>query len=323
MTTFRAEAETYFRDLRNRICARLEELDGSRFVRRSWTREGGGGEMSELRGSVFEKGGCNFSAVWGDKYPATIDASSPPAAAATATPSAAAPPPPSAGSEGRAPSPPTSTVRDGSDIGRATPSDLDARLGIRPPTPAEVAGKPFFATGVSLVMHPRNPFVPVVHMNVRYLEAGDATWFGGGMDLTPCKPFEEDTRHFHRVLQKVCNAHGPELYDRFSSWAKDYFFIKHRRSERGVGGIFFDYLRGEGRWTFLRDVGDAFLPAYAPLVERRRELPYTEEDRAQLLRWRGRYVEFNLIYDRGTLFGLRTGGNMEAIFMSLPPLVAW
>jgi coproporphyrinogen III oxidase len=201
--------------------------------------------------------------------------------------------------------------------------DLDARLGIRPPTAAEVAGKPFFATGVSLVLHPKNPFVPVVHMNVRYLEAGDATWFGGGMDLTPCKPFEEDTRHFHRVLQKVCNAHGPELYDRFSGWAKDYFFIKHRGSERGVGGIFFDYLRGDERWSFLRDVGDAFLPAYAPIAERRRALPYTEEDRAQQLRWRGRYVEFNLIYDRGTLFGLRTGGNVEAIFMSLPPLVAW
>jgi coproporphyrinogen III oxidase len=284
MAAFRGEAEAYFRDLRNRICARLEELDGGRFVRRSWTREGGGGgEMSELRGSVFEKGGCNFSAVWGDKYPAAVDASSTPV---------------------------------------ATPT-VDARLGIRAPTPAEVAGKPFFATGVSLVLHPRNPFVPVVHMNVRYLEAGEATWFGGGMDLTPCKPFEEDTRHFHRVLQKVCNAHGPELYDRFSSWAKDYFFIKHRGSERGVGGIFFDYLRGEERWSLLRDVGDAFLPAYAPLVERRRALPYTEEDRAQLLRWRGRYVEFNLIYDRGTLFGLRTGGNVEAIFMSLPPLVAW
>ena len=160
-------------------------------------------------------------------------------------------------------------------------------------------------------------------MNVRYLEAGDAAWFGGGMDLTPCKPFEEDTHHFHRVLQKVCNAHGPELYDRFSRWAKDYFFIKHRASERGVGGVFFDYLRGEQRWSFVRDVGDAFLPAYAPLVERRHALPYTEGDRAELLRWRGRYVEFNLIYDRGTLFGLRTGGNVEAIFMSLPPLVAW
>ena len=287
MTTFRNEAQEFFRGLRDRISARLEELDGGRFERKDWRREGdGGGEMSELRGQVFEKGGCNFSAVWGDKYPAAVDQ------APTSTP--------------------TPTQRDD-----------DVKLGIRPPTAQELAGKPFFATGVSLVLHPRNPFVPVVHMNVRYLEAGDVSWFGGGMDLTPCREFVEDTRHFHRVLQKVCNAHGPGLYDRFSRWAKEYFFIGHRDSERGVGGIFFDYLRGEERWSFLRDVGEAFLPAYAPLVERRRATPYSDEDRAQQLRWRGRYVEFNLIYDRGTLFGLRTGGNVEAIFMSLPPLVAW
>ncbi len=291
MTAFRAEAEQFFRGLRDRICARLEELDGGRFERKAWRREGGGGgEMSELRGQVFEKGGCNFSAVWGDKYPAVVDQASTATATATST---------------------------------AKERDEDAQLGIRPPTPAEIAGKPFFATGVSLVLHPRNPFVPVVHMNVRYLEAGDVSWFGGGMDLTPCREFVEDTRHFHRVLQKVCNAHGPALYDRFSRWAKEYFFIGHRGSERGVGGIFFDYLRGEERWSFLRDVGEAFLPAYAPLVERRRATPYSDDDRAQQLRWRGRYVEFNLIYDRGTLFGLRTGGNVEAIFMSLPPLVAW
>src|SRR5437763_12386915 len=173
MPTLRTEAQEFFRGLRDRICARLEELDGGKFQRTKWERPGGGGgEMIELRGQVFEKGGCNFSAVWGEKYPAAVDQ----------------------------PTPPTSTP---------TPRDEDARLGIRPPTPAEVAGKPFFATGVSLVLHPRNPFVPVVHMNVRYLEAGEGTWFGGGMDLTPCKPFEEDTRHFHRVLQKVCNAHGP------------------------------------------------------------------------------------------------------------------
>ena len=121
----------------------------------------------------------------------------------------------------------------------------------------------------------------------------------------------------------MCNAHGPELYARFSRWAKDYFYIAHRQSERGVGGIFFDYLRGERFWSFARDVGEAFLPAYAPIVERRRGARFTDEDRAQQLRWRGRYVEFNLIYDRGTLFGLRTGGNVDAIFMSLPPLVAW
>ena len=287
MTPLRAEAQEFFRDLRDRICARLEELDGGKFQRRKWERPGGGGgEMSELRGEVFEKGGCNFSAVWGEKYPAAVDQ----------------------------PSPSNAT---------STSPDADAKLGIRPPTPAELAGKPFFATGLSLVLHPRNPFVPVVHLNVRYLEAGDVCWFGGGTDLTPCREFVEDTRHFHRVLQKVCNAHGPGLYDRFSRWAKEYFFIGHRGSERGVGGIFFDYLRGEERWSFVRDVGEAFLPAYAPLVERRRATPYSDEDRAQQLRWRGRYVEFNLIYDRGTLFGLRTGGNVEAIFMSLPPLVAW
>jgi coproporphyrinogen III oxidase len=289
MTPLRAEAQEFFRDLRDRICARLEELDGGKFQRRKWERPGGGGgEMSELRGEVFEKGGCNFSAVWGEKYPAAVDQPSP----------------------SNAPSSSTST-------------DADAKLGIRPPTPAELAGKPFFATGLSLVLHPRNPFVPVVHLNVRYLEAGDVCWFGGGTDLTPCREFVEDTRHFHRVLQKVCNAHGAGMYDRFSRWAKEYFFIGHRGSERGVGGIFFDYLRGEERWSFVRDVGEAFLPAYAPLVERRRATPCSDEDRAQQLRWRGRYVEFNLIYDRGTLFGLRTGGNVEAIFMSLPPLVAW
>jgi coproporphyrinogen III oxidase len=287
MTSLRNEAQEFFRGLRDRICARLEELDGGKFKRTRWERAGGGGgEMSELRGEVFEKGGCNFSAVWGEKYPAAVD----PAPTAPAA---------------------------------ARQREEDAKLGIQPPTPAELAGKPFFATGVSLVLHPRNPFVPVVHLNVRYLEAGDVSWFGGGTDLTPCREFVEDTRHFHRVLQKVCNAHGPELYERFSRWAKEYFFIGHRGSERGVGGIFFDYLRGEERWSLVRDVGEAFLPAYAPLVERRRSTPYSDEDRAQQLRWRGRYVEFNLIYDRGTLFGLRTGGNVEAIFMSLPPLVAW
>ena len=284
MTTLRTEAQEFLRGLRDRICARLEELDGGKFQRKKWERPGGGGgEMSELRGQVFEKGGCNFSAVWGEKYPAVVDAAS------------------------------SSTSK----------REEDEKLGIRPPTAAELAGKPFFATGVSLVLHPRNPFVPVVHLNVRYLEAGDVSWFGGGTDLTPCREFVEDTRHFHRVLQKVCNAHGPELYERFSRWAKEYFFIGHRGSERGVGGIFFDYLRGEERWSFVRDVGEAFLPAYAPLVERRKATAYSDEDRAQQLRWRGRYVEFNLIYDRGTLFGLRTGGNVEAIFMSLPPLVAW
>src|SRR4051812_19843739 len=275
----RAEVEQAFRGLRDRILARLARLDGGEFVRKTWERPGGGGgEMSEIRGALFEKGGCNFSAVHGERYPSVP--------------------------EGKA-------------------NQADEKLGIRAPAAAEVAGKPFFATGVSLVLHPRNPFVPVVHLNVRYLEVGDRQWFGGGTDLTPFRPVEEDTRHFHRVLEKVCNAHGRELYPRIARWAKEYFFLAHRQSERGVGGIFFDYLRGESHWPFVRDVGDAFLPAYAPIVERRANMRFTDDDRAQQLRWRGRYVEFNLLYDRGTLFGLRSGGNVEAIFMSLPPLVAW
>ena len=277
MTSFRAEIEQRFRDLRDRIVSRLGELEGggAQFRRTAWERPGGGGgEMSELRGELFEKAGCNFSAVHGEAFPA-------------ATPEA-------------------SLSAHGSEI--------------RPPKVEEIAGKPFFATGVSLVIHPRNPFVPVAHMNVRYLEAGDACWFGGGMDLTPFRPFAEDTAHFHGVLRQTC---GPDRYARFSQWARDYFYIAHRQSERGVGGIFFDYLRGKEHEPFVRQVGDAFLPAYAPLVERRRATPFTEADRAAQLRWRGRYVEFNLIYDRGTLFGLRSGGNVDAIFMSLPPLVSW
>ncbi len=293
MSSFRAEAEAHFRGLRDRIVARLAALDGGEFVRKSWQRpEGGGGEMSELRGALFEKGGCNFSAVAGERYPT-------------------APGQATAQGEGRTP-------------GQAS-AEEDAALGIRPPRAEELAGKPFFATGVSLVFHPRNPFVPVVHMNVRYLECGDLAWFGGGMDLTPCRPFAEDTAAFHSVLQQCCNKHDARYYPRLARWAKEYFFIPHRGSERGVGGVFFDYLRSDRAraWAFQRDLGDAFLEAYVPIVERRRGTQFTDQDRAEQLRWRGRYAEFNLIYDRGTLFGLKTGGNVEAIFMSLPPLVAW
>ena len=285
----RTEVESAFRALRDRILTGLEELEalegGGRFQRTSWSRPGleGGGEMGLLRGKLFEKAGCNFSAVAGDRYPAIVGSHEKPVA------------------------------------------PEDAALGIWLPRPEEIAGKPFFATGVSLVVHPRNPFVPVVHLNVRYLEVGDAAWFGGGTDLTPCKPFAEDTAQFHAVLQQCCSKHDPAFYPRFSRWARDYFFIPHRGNERGVGGIFFDYLRGNRArdWAFVRDVGDAFLPAYAPLVRARRETKATEADRAEQLRWRGRYVEFNLVYDRGTLFGLKSGGNVDAIFMSLPPLVSW
>ena len=289
----RTEVESYFRGLRDRIVRDLGALEGAPFARKTWERPGGGGgEMSELRGTLFEKGGCNFSVVHGDRYPVV----------------------PGAGAQA-----------EGRTSAQEAQAAEDAALGILPPRAEDLAGKPFFATGVSLVFHPTNPFVPVVHMNVRYLEAGDLRWFGGGMDLTPCHPFAEDTAHFHETCAQALEPHGAALYPRFSRWAKEYFYISHRHGERGVGGVFFDYLRGDSDQAFalVRDVGDAFLPAYAPIVERRRSTPFTEKDREAQLRWRGRYVEFNLVYDRGTIFGLKTGGNVEAIFMSLPPLVAW
>lgn len=185
-------------------------------------------------------------------------------------------------------------------------------------------GVDFSATGISLVLHPRNPFVPTVHANFRFLSKGATSWFGGGADLTPYYPFREDVIHFHRVWRDVCNRHLPPVdYARFKSWCDDYFFLAHRNEPRGVGGIFFDYLEGdfEALFAFVKDCGDHFLDAYLPIVERRRQLPYGDEQRAWQEFRRGRYVEFNLIYDRGTLFGLKTGGRTESILMSLPPVV--
>jgi coproporphyrinogen III oxidase len=190
----------------------------------------------------------------------------------------------------------------------------------------EIAAGEFFATGISLVIHPCNPMVPTVHMNLRYFEMDDgASWFGGGTDLTPYYLYEEDARHFHRVLKTACDKHSTEYYPRFKKWCDEYFFIKHRNEVRGIGGIFFDYLKGsnDSLFSFVNDVGNAFLPSYIPLVERRMDEPYTEEHRNWQLLRRGRYVEFNLVYDRGTLFGLETGGRIESILMSLPPFVSW
>lgn len=183
----------------------------------------------------------------------------------------------------------------------------------------------FFAAGVSLVLHPRNPFVPTVHMNIRYLERGEQAWFGGGVDLTPYYPFTSDIIHFHQTLKAVCDRHDPAYYPKFKPWCDDYFYIKHRREPRGVGGIFFDYLTDdlEATFAFAADVGRALIPAYLPILERRRETPHTDKHREFQLYRRGRYVEFNLVYDRGTLFGLETGGRIESILMSLPPLTSW
>ncbi len=279
---------SYLLALQDSICAALERADGGgKFREDRWSRpEGGGGRSRVLTdGAVFEKAGVGFSHVTGKSLPPS----------ATAT---------------------------------------------RP----EFAGKPFHAMGVSLVIHPRNPYIPTVHMNVRFFMTAAAPeqdeaienqkskienplwWFGGGFDLTPYYGFEEDAVHWHRTAKAACDPHGSGLYPRFKQWCDDYFFLKHRGEPRGVGGIFFDDFNAPGftdAFRFLRSVGDAFLPAYLPIVARRQAAPYGERERDFQLYRRGRYVEFNLVQDRGTIFGLQSGGRTESILMSLPPLVAW
>jgi coproporphyrinogen III oxidase len=264
----------YLRGLQDRICAALEQEDGSaRFRSDRWERsEGGGGESRVLRqGRVFEQAGVNFSHVQGASLP------------------------------------PAATAR-------------------RP----ELVGVPFSAMGVSLVIHPLNPYVPTTHMNVRFLIATRddlcAWWFGGGFDLTPYYPFEEDVLHWHRTASAACEPFGPDVYAKHKDWCDRYFFLKHRNETRGVGGLFFDDLNEWGFtncFAYLRSVGDHFLRAYQPIVARRKSQPAGERERDFQLYRRGRYVEFNLVYDRGTSFGLQSGGRTESILMSLPPLVRW
>lgn len=189
-------------------------------------------------------------------------------------------------------------------------------------------GKPFTAQGVSTICHPYNPFAPIGHMNLRLLTVGDTFWFGGGADLTPFHPFDEDTREFKEALQFACEHHpcnGQVSFEKFQEECDRYFYIPHRKSVRGVGGIFFDYVEGdfEALFSFIRAVGNAYAEIYPRILNRRIHTPFTPEDRERFLYWRGRYAEYNLIYDRGTKFGLLTGGNVEAIFVSLPPLVRW
>ncbi|WP_265530077.1 oxygen-dependent coproporphyrinogen oxidase [Sphingomicrobium marinum] len=185
----------------------------------------------------------------------------------------------------------------------------------------------FFATGISLVAHMANPHVPAVHMNTRFL-CTTKRWFGGGADLNPAIPYEEDTEAFHARLRAACAAHDPTYYEKFKKWADDYFFLPHRGVDRGVGGIFYDRLFAEGglfepHFAFTRDVGEAFLDIFPQIVRKRMNSAWSEEDMNTLLDFRSRYVEFNLLYDRGTIFGLKTGGNVDAILMSLPPLARW
>jgi coproporphyrinogen III oxidase len=264
----------YFTDLQHWIVERLEELDGKSFRRDAWERPEGGGGLSCLieEGSLFERGGINFSHVTGGSLPPSASASRP-----------------------------------------------------------ELAGRSFQAMGVSLVMHPRNPFVPTVHMNVRFFiaekpGAESAWWFGGGMDLTPYYGFAEDAAHFHRTCRRAIEGFGPDLHPKLKKWCDSYFYLKHRREPRGIGGIFFDDLSEpdfDSCFALTRSVGDHFVDAYVPIVERRRDLAYGERERDFQAYRRGRYVEFNLVYDRGTLFGLQSGGRTESILMSLPPVVKW
>ncbi len=208
--------------------------------------------------------------------------------------------------------------------GRALPPSATAHR-------AELAGAPFEALGVSLVLHPRNPYVPTVHMNVRCFAAlppgrDPVFWFGGGMDLTPYYGFEEDAVHFHRVNRDALAPFGAGLYPRFKRWCDEYFFLKHRNEPRGIGGVFFDdfaELGFEGSFAMMQAVGESFLDAYLPIVARRRDTPSGEREREFQLYRRGRYVEFNLVFDRGTLFGLQSGGRTESILMSMPPVVTW
>ncbi|MFN7741633.1 MAG: oxygen-dependent coproporphyrinogen oxidase [Cyanobacteriota bacterium] len=295
----RSRARALLMGLQDSICQGLQALDGEgQFQEESWQRpEGGGGRSRVMKeGLVFEQGGVNFSEVEGAQLPPSI-------------------------------------------------------LNQRP----EAEGHRWFAVGTSMVLHPRNPWVPTVHLNYRYFEAGPVWWFGGGADLTPYYPFLEDARHFHRTLKGACDSVDPRYYKVFKPWCDEYFYLRHRQETRGVGGIFYDYqdpggvlYKGsepeaaaaaaaatvaaasgpiEQDWEKLFRLatacGQAFLPSYGPIVERRNNLAYGETERQFQLYRRGRYVEFNLVFDRGTIFGLQTNGRTESILMSLPPLVRW
>ncbi|MDE1901636.1 MAG: oxygen-dependent coproporphyrinogen oxidase [Alphaproteobacteria bacterium] len=289
----KTQAEAWFRTLRDQICVAFEAIEDAlqgtahaglpagRFERTPWTRDNdagaersrpilkGGGEISILRGRVFEKVGVNISTVYG------------------------------------------------------TFSEE-----FRKQIPGAVETGTFWASGISLVAHMRNPHVPAVHMNTRHIVTGKS-WFGGGADLTPMffgtPQSEDDKRVFHDALRAACDRHGPDYYARFSKWCDEYFFLPHRNEARGVGGIFYDYLENDwdADFAFTRDVGMAFLDIYPRIVRAHMEKEWTPSDRAHQLARRGRYVEFNLLYDRGTTFGLKTGGNTEAILMSMPPEVTW
>uniref|UniRef100_UPI004049C0BD oxygen-dependent coproporphyrinogen oxidase n=2 Tax=Gelidibacter sp. TaxID=2018083 RepID=UPI004049C0BD len=267
----------YIQELQNRITSTLEKVDGiATFKEDIWQRpEGGGGRTRVIEnGQVFEKGGVNISAVYGE-----------------------------------------------------LPEAMQAYFGVK--------NANFYACGLSLVLHPKNPMVPTVHANWRYFEMYNAdgkmvdSWFGGGQDLTPYYLFEDDAKHFHQTCKTTCDHHHPDFYNTYKKKCDDYFWNTHRNEARGIGGLFFDYCKANEEmsmddwYNFVTEVGDSFLDAYVPIVEKRKHLAYTEAQRNWQEIRRGRYVEFNLVHDKGTLFGLKTNGRIESILMSLPPVVQW
>ena len=270
------DVKAYLLGLQNNIVAKLEAIDGGRFLHDEWQRDEGGGGISRIieGGKVFERAGVLFSHVLGKQLPPTAAANRP-----------------------------------------------------------EIAGRPWEAMGVSLVLHPQNPYAPTVHMNVRHFIARssldaehDAFWFGGGMDLTPYYGFEEDCAHFHHTNKVALDPFGADYYPHFKKWCDEYFYLKHRKEPRGVGGVFFDDFHEPGfeqSFAMKRAVGDAFLEAYVPILERRRNTPFGPRERDWQLYRRGRYAEFNLVWDRGTHFGLQSGGRTESILASMPPLATW
>ncbi|KJS09352.1 MAG: coproporphyrinogen III oxidase [Gammaproteobacteria bacterium BRH_c0] len=269
------DVKAYLLKLQDQICTDLAAEDGgAEFREDNWDRAGGGGGRTRVmaNGAVIEKGGVNFSHVYGTRLPPSATAARP-----------------------------------------------------------ELAGRSFEAMGVSLVIHPHNPYVPTSHANVRFFIAEQegqepVWWFGGGYDLTPYYPFEEDCRHWHQTAKAACDPYGETVYPRFKKWCDDYFYLKHRNETRGVGGLFFDDFSDLGfddSFAFMRAVGDSYTQAYRPIIARRKTMVWGERERDFQLYRRGRYVEFNLVYDRGTLFGLQTGGRTESILMSLPPLARW
>jgi coproporphyrinogen III oxidase len=263
----------FFKDLQDRICISLEKEDGkSKFKEDLWLRDGGGGGRTRVitDGNIIEKGGVNFSSVYGKMPPKIIDY-------------------------------------------------------------LKVEGNNFFATGVSIVIHPISPMIPIIHMNVRYFEIDDGLyWFGGGIDLTPHYINKDDAYYFHSELKKICDKYDKNYYKRFKEWADNYFFLKHRNETRGIGGIFFDRLNHisenktkEELFNFVKDVGNRFSNIYINIIRKNKDKTYSEREKKWQLIRRSRYVEFNLIYDAGTKFGLETNGRVESILMSMPPQAIW